>query len=114
MFNHNTAIYIQEKKTNYNIYGLIDRNILEVFFNIDDYEKKPVLLLLLKLSSLLEVISSVLLNLYLSLKEGLISNFMEDSWVSLILLKELLKKYYSFYILFQIFIYKKKHIYNFL
>jgi beta-fructofuranosidase len=40
MFNHNTAIYIQEKKTNYNIYGLIDRNILEVFFNIDDYEKK--------------------------------------------------------------------------
>ena len=79
-------------KSNYNTYGLIDRNILEVFFNIDDYEKKPVLLLLLKLSSLLEVISSVLLNLYLSLKEGLISNFMEDSWVSLILLMELLKK----------------------
>ena len=66
-------------KSNYNTYGLIDRNILEVFFNIDDYEKKPVSLLLLNLSSLLEVISSVLLNLYLSLKEGLISNFMEDS-----------------------------------
>ena len=30
----------KKKKTNYNIYGLIDRNILEVFFNIDDYEKK--------------------------------------------------------------------------
>jgi len=38
-------------KSNYNTYGLIDRNILEVFFNIDDYEKKPVLLLLLNLSS---------------------------------------------------------------